>query len=150
MGDGRYRNPVPIPVPHDLRDAVADGWTGLTLSSDRGSTGRPLLVCAESADRLGALRTGVLTVGVPPPDHPRAGRLLMLGVTARDDAVVRRLSVDLGHVEARRLMGWVAADGAVAVLWLDVARGSGERQVVGLARRPASFATRSPAPASGT
>lgn len=109
-------------LPAHLREAVAEGWSGLTLLADDGEVDAPVtLVCAASLERLAALHGGGLMIGaVAGPAGGLDPRSLVLAVEGRHTRCDHeaRLVLDLAYPEARRLVRRAAGQGVIRLVWV--------------------------------
>lgn len=120
-------------LPAELRDAIADGWQGLTLLTDGPPEEPVTLVCAAPACRLRCVDACAFTVGRGEDGPDSAGsRLLVVALEERAEAerpsAEARLSVgiDLAYREARELVERACAQGALRIAWVAVDAGAPE------------------------
>jgi hypothetical protein len=109
-------------LPEDVREAIAEGWSGLTMVTDPAAGDAATLVCIGPSERLAELAGGVVTLSMP-GEGPEA-RSLSLGIepidpeTAAGDAQEMRLTLDLAYPEARALVRAAARAGTLGLMWV--------------------------------
>jgi hypothetical protein len=120
---GRARAEVEVPA--RLREAVADGWEGLTVLDDADPRAPLTLLCAARPRRLAALGRGGLVIG---RRRAPGGHLVALtiaapegGAPAEDEAMT--VGLDLAYSEARALVERAAARRRVRVVWAPAGGG---------------------------
>jgi hypothetical protein len=109
-------------VPEDLQQAIRTGWEGLTLIEPTGDFEMVTLVCAAAADRLRGIDRCGLVIGRAPGSEER---LLVFGLDEEaapgpgDGAPPpMTVGIDLGYPEARALVGRLAGQRRLRVLWV--------------------------------
>jgi hypothetical protein len=109
-------------LPAHLREAVAEGWSGLTLLADDGPSDAPVtLVCAASFERLAALGGGGLLIGAvagPPGGVDPRSLVLAVEGALTPCGHEARLVLDLAYPEARRLVRRAAGQGVIRLVWV--------------------------------
>jgi hypothetical protein len=102
------------PIPAALREAVRDGWRGLSVG-ELAAGGPVALVCAADAARLPALAERGLWIGLPlapPGDGPRC---VVIAVGGAPDMT---LTLDLASAGVREVVGQIGAFEALDVVWV--------------------------------
>lgn len=109
-------------LPEEVRQAIADGWSGLTLVTDPATADAAMLVCIGPSGRLAELAGGLVTLSMR--GEGTETRALSLGIEPADpDAKAEggqemRLTLDLAYPEARALVRSAAHAGSLGLMWV--------------------------------
>ena len=109
-------------LPEEVRDAIVDGWSGLTLVTDPAAQDAAMLVCIGPSSRLAELAGGLVTLSMR--GEGTETRALSLGIepadpdAMADDAREMRLTLDLAYPEARALVRAAARAGRLGLMWV--------------------------------
>lgn len=109
-------------LPSDIREAIGDGWAGVTMVAPRLGAGTPTLVCAAPRHLLGALQGGGLALDVPTVSSAPGSRALHIRLEPHGEGARAQrpleMVLDLAFAEARALIGGAVERGGVDLMWV--------------------------------
>jgi hypothetical protein len=109
-------------LPEEVREAITDGWSGLTLVTDPAAQDAAMLVCIGPSARLAELAGGLVTLSMRGEGTETRALTLAIEPGDRDaqaeGAQEMRLTLDLAYPEARALVRSAARAASLGLMWV--------------------------------